>query len=189
VRLISASNRDIDGARSDGFIRDDFYYRINVVNIHVPPLRERREDIPLLAEHFLRQQLKTSSKVINGFDQRVLQQFEQYDWPGNVRELENAVERACAMTTGKKITLKELPPKFSKDGSIQPSPANSLSLTEAKKHAIEQIERNYLLTLLEECRGNVTQIAQKAQMTRRNLHRLLNRYGLDAAAWRTKSEK
>lgn len=186
VRLISASNRNLEQARSDGLLRDDFYYRLNVINIHLPPLRQRREDIPLLAHHFLHQQLKSSSKVINGFHPQVLQKFEEYDWPGNVRELENVVERAIALATGNEIVPSDLPAHITKINTedSQNQALASLSLVEAKKRAIDEIEKNYLITHLKMYQGNVTKIAQKAQMTRRNLHRLLNRHGLKPANWR-----
>lgn len=190
VRLISATNRDLEQARKQGLLRDDFYYRINVVNIHIPPLRERPEDIPLLAEYFLQQQLKTSTKNIIGFHPLVLRQFENYHWPGNVRELENVVQHAIAVTRGDEITLADLPttltPKEQKP--LVTDQMNNLSLIEIKNRTCDEIERLYLIKYMKECKGNVSQVAQKAQMTRRNLHRLLNKHGIEPSLWREKSE-
>jgi len=169
-------------------LRDDFYYRINVVNIHIPPLRERREDISLLAEYFLRNQLKSSTKDIGGFHHLVLQHFELYDWPGNVRELENVIEHAVAVSRGDEITLADLPTNITQDESnyLISEQMNDLSLIELKNRTYDEVEKAYLLKYLKENNGNVTKIAEKAQMTRRNLHRLLNKHGLDPSSWRTK---
>ena len=186
VRLISATNWDLEDAREKGLLRDDFYYRLNVVNIHIPPLRERREDIPLLAEYFLRNQLKTSAKDINGFHPLVLKEFEQYNWLGNVRELENVIEHAVTVARGAEITLADLPTYLTqkKTKNINNQQINSMSLAELKANTYEAVEREYLLKYLKEFKGNVTKLAEKAQMTRRNLHRLINRHGLDPSAWR-----
>jgi DNA-binding NtrC family response regulator len=186
VRLISATNWELEDAREKGLLRDDFYYRLNVVNIHIPPLRERSEDIPLLAEYFLRNQLKTSSKDINGFHTLVLKEFETYDWPGNVRELENVVEHAVTVARGTEITLADVPAYLAqkKTKTVNDQQMNSLSLAELKTRIYEATEREYLLKYLKEFNGNVTKLAERAQMTRRNLHRLINRHGLDPSAWR-----
>ncbi len=188
IRLISATNRNLQQAQQKGLIRDDFYYRINVVNIHIPSLRERKEDIPLLAEHFLRQQLRSSSKNITGFHSRVMELFERYDWPGNVRELENVIEHAISFSKNEVIMPHDLPATIVKAAPIQLDyqPLTSISLAEAKNRAVEEIEKTYLLKLLKECNGNVTKISEISQMTRRNLYRLLNRYGLDPVSWRSR---
>ena len=186
VRLISATNKDPEKAREQGILRDDFYFRINVVNIHLPPLRERREDIPLLAEYILKQKIKSSPKEILRFQSNVLELFEQYDWPGNVRELENVIEHAISLSRGEEITIRDLPASILKIGLSGNHRNNwtSLPLAEAKERAIEEIEKTYLLSLLKKCHGNVTQMAEKSKMTRRNLHRLLNKHGLNPSLWR-----
>ncbi len=183
VRYIAATNRDVEHAVEEGQLREDFYYRLNVVRIHIPPLRQRRNDIRLLAEHFLRKYLKSSPKKISGFSDKVLRCLDSYDWPGNVRELENVVERALTLAKGETITVLELPSHLQMSKPSSTSWTN-LSLVEAKQQMIEELERKYLLSQLEEHRGNVTRIAAASGMTRRNLHRLLNRYGLKAEAWR-----
>ena len=186
VRLIAATNRDPEKAREQGILRDDFYFRINVVNIHLPPLRERYEDIPLLAEYILKQKIKSSPKKIFGFQSKVLEFFEQYDWPGNIRELENVIEHAISMARGEEITVRDLPATILKIGLSGNNQDNwtLLPLAEAKERAIEDIEKAYLLSLLKNCCGNVTQMAEESKMTRRNLYRLLNKYGLNPALWR-----
>ena len=190
VRLISASNRDLQAAMDEGILRQDFYFRLNVVNIHLPPLRERPEDIPLLVDHFLYRFLKSSAKTITGFDDEVVSLFECYAWPGNVRELENIIERAITLARGSKITLNDLPPHLMSGNTQQgQSTFGKLSLVEAKQKAIDEVERKYLLALLSQHNGNVTKIAEEAGMTRRNLHRLLNRHRLDANAWRMSEGK
>jgi DNA-binding NtrC family response regulator len=183
VRLISATNQEIQKALNNNQLREDFYYRLNVVNIHVPPLREREGDINLLANYFLNQKLKSSSKEVIGFTDDTLEILEKYNWPGNVRELENVVERAVALVKGDFITTTELPPAIqSRKSSAYSFP--DLTLAQAKQKAIDQIEKKYLLYLLKKHNGNVTKIANEANMTRRNIHRMLNRHILDPNSWR-----
>jgi len=185
VRLISASNRDLDVARSQGRLRDDFYYRLNVINIHLPALRERRDDIRLLAEHFLRRTLKSSPKEIAGFSEETLSCFESYDWPGNVRELENVIERAVTLAKDNVITPAELPRPLRARTSLPTTEVyGGSTLVEAKRRALHEVERNYLLEIVRAHRGNVTKAAAAAGVTRRHLHRLLKQHGLDAEAWR-----
>ncbi|MFQ5706368.1 MAG: sigma-54-dependent transcriptional regulator [bacterium] len=183
VRFIAASNQDLESAVKLGRLREDFFYRLNVVSIHLPPLRQRREDIRLLAEHFLQRLLKATPKKIVGFHEEVLHCLENYDWPGNVRELENTVERAVALTKTEEINLSALPPLMRHDRD-KPWPGTGLSLVEAKNQAVEEVERTYLLSLLKKHHGHVTHMAAEAGMTRRSLHRLLARHGLSADAWR-----
>ncbi len=183
IRLLSATNRDLQTALREGQIREDFYYRLNVINIHLPPLRERKEDIRLLTEYFLQNILKSSPKEIDGFTDEVMIQFEKYNWPGNVRELENVVERAVILAKGKKISLAELPSELQASSSNEDSFAG-FSLAEAKQNAIDNIEKKYLIFLLRKHNGHVTKIAGEAGMTRRNIHRLLNRHNIDPGAWR-----
>ncbi len=183
VRLISATNRDLQNALEEGQIRNDFYYRLNVINIHLPPLRERREDIGLLAEHFLQKALKSSSKEVRGFDEHVIPQLEKYNWPGNVRELENVIERAVALAGGNIITISDLPREIQSNEN-RPYSFEQLSLTEVKQKAIDDVEKKYLLYLLQKYHGHVTKISEEAGMTRRNIHRLLNRHNLNPQAWR-----
>lgn len=184
IRLISASNIEPDRALETNLLRRDFYYRINVINLHIPPLRERQEDIRPLAYYFLDQNLKLTTKEIHGFDEDVLLCFESYPWLGNARELENVVERAVALTHGDVISMQDIPDKINLPLQNQSGAKSRISLAEAKKQAIDKVEQEYLQRMLAEYQGNVTSIARESGMTRRNLHRLLKRHKLNPAIWR-----
>ncbi|MGE5350469.1 MAG: sigma-54-dependent transcriptional regulator [Acidobacteriota bacterium] len=182
-RIISATNRDFDRAAELGQLRSDLYYRLNVINIHLPPLRQRKEDIALLAGCFLKKFVKTANKNIAGFSDEVIATLENYGWPGNIRELENVVERMVIMSKGDVITLSDLPPKLMGEG-LKELVFDKMKLPEAKQRAIDEVEKKYLIYLLKKYNGNVTHMALEAGMTRRNIHRLLNLYGFDPDKWR-----
>jgi DNA-binding NtrC family response regulator len=188
VRLISATNQNIELALSQETLRKDFYYRLNVINIQVPPLRERKEDIQLLAEHFLNKCLRSSPKEISGFTNEVIEALENYTWQGNVRELENIIERAVTLAKDNKITLSDLPPHFFDTHSSQ-TPYDGISLAELKHKAIEDIEKKFLVFLMQKYKGNITRIAEDAGLTRRHIHRMINNYKIDPNNWREKEEK
>ncbi len=183
IRLISATNQDVNKALENETMRKDFYYRLNVINIQVPPLKERKGDIRLLAEHFLVKTVKSSPKNIKGFDDSVIDLFEKYDWPGNVREMENVVERAVALAKGEKITLNELPPQFA-SGKKAVSGFPKSSLSDVRNKAVEEVEKKYFLFLLTKHKGNITRISEEAGMTRRHIHRILKKYELDPQQYR-----
>jgi len=183
IRLISATNQNIERALDEQTLRKDFYYRLNVINIQVPPLRERKEDIQLLAEHFLEKCLLSSTKKINGFTNEVIHALENYNWPGNVRELENNIERAVTLAKDSKITLADLSPHFLDSHTSQTS-YDGKSLTDLKHKAIEEIEKKYLLILMEKYKGNITRVAEEAGLTRRHIHRMINNYKIDPNIWR-----
>ncbi|MGE5621088.1 MAG: sigma-54-dependent transcriptional regulator [archaeon] len=182
-RVISATNRDIDKTVELGQMRSDLYYRLNVINIQLPPLRERQEDIALLAEHFLKKFLKTAPKNIAGFSDEAIEILENYSWPGNIRELENVIERVVIMAKGEVVTVADLPPRLI-SGELNPISFGRMKLPEAKQKAIDALEKKYLIYLLKKYNGNVTHMAEEAGMTRRNIHRLLNLYGFDPDKWR-----
>ncbi len=184
VRIISASNRNLEKALNDGIIREDFYYRLNVINVHIPPLRDREGDVPLLAEYFLKNALETTSKIIRGFSHEALEALKSYHWPGNVRELENIIERAIALVKKDEISLDDLPQGLQQNFISESSNEIILSLTEAKQNAIETVEKEYLFQQLKKHKGNVTRLAEESGMTRRNIHRLLSKYELDPNLWR-----
>lgn len=183
TRLISATNQNIEQALKHEILRKDFYYRLNVINIQVPPLRERKEDIQLLAEHFLDECLKSSTKEISGFTNEVIHVLENYNWPGNVRELENNIERAVTLSKDNKITLADLPPHLLTNDVLQTA-YNGTSLAELKHKAIEEIEKKFLVFLLEKYNGNITKVAEEAGLTRRHIHRMINNYKIDPNTWR-----
>ena len=183
IRLISATNQNIEQVLKEETLRKDFYYRLNVINIHVPPLRERKEDIQLLAEHFLDKCLGSSIKKINGFTNEVIHALENYSWPGNVRELENNIERAVTLAKDNKITLADLSPNVLSNQKA-PTFYDGTSLIDLKHKAIEEIEKKYLLVLMEKYKGNITRVAEEAGLTRRHIHRMINIYKIDPDIWR-----
>ena len=174
VRLIAASNRDLKKEMEKGNFREDLYYRLNVVNIHVPPLRERKDDIPLLVSSFLKELSEENGKTILGIDQDARALLYQYNWPGNVRELRNSIESAVVMSRGSFITRDDLPPHI--EGNNQEGYINlrlGISLAEAERQIIKQ-------TLLFE-RGNKSRSAELLGIGRKTLHRKINDYGLATA--------
>jgi DNA-binding NtrC family response regulator len=184
VRFVSASNRNMDLMVNEGNIREDFYYRLNVINIHMPPLRERKEDIPLLSEYFLNNILRSSPKEISGFKDDAMDSLISHQWPGNVRELENSIERAVALSRSDKILISDLPNELQFNMKEGQQSIDGLTLAEAKQLAIEKVEKDYLFQLLKKHSGNITRIAADSGMTRRNIHRLIKRYELDPNIWR-----
>jgi len=181
VRIIAAENVDFEEAVASGRLRRDLYYRLNVIPLHLPPLRERRDDIPLLARHFLAKYsalLKRSDLMIPDDAMRALT---AYAWPGNVRELEHLVERAVALCRKQVISCDDLGvpvPRIS-------APKNSFR--EAKATFVAQFERNYIQELLVACRGNVSQAARTAKKNRRALLHLIRKYEIDVTTFRTNS--
>ena len=178
VRIISATNDNIEKALSQQKLREDLYYRLNVINIHLPPLRERKGDIRLLAEIFLKKFATKMGKDITGFAVDVLDYFENYKWPGNIRELENVVERAVTLSKGKKITIAELPAHLFPE-AMEAISFDKVKFTDAKQIAVEEVEKKYLLHLLQKHKGNITKMAEDAGMTRRNIHRMLNNHNIN----------
>jgi len=184
VRIISATNESIEKALSCQKLREDLYYRLNVINIHLPPLRERKGDIRLLAEVFLKKFAAKMKKDITGFAVDVLEYFENYKWPGNIRELENVVERAVTLSKGKKITIAELPTYLFPEAMAAIS-FDKIKFTDARQNAVEDVEKKYLLHLLQKHKGNITKMAEEAGMTRRNIHRLLHNHNINTNDWRS----
>ncbi|MBX3326940.1 MAG: sigma-54 dependent transcriptional regulator [Nitrospira sp.] len=168
VRIIAATNKDLGEAVKNGTFRNDLYYRISVVPLFIPPLRERRDDIPLLAQHFLTQSVKRSSKDIKGFTPAALHRLMINPWPGNVRELENAVEKAVVMSQQEMLT----PDLFPSVSAAAESPLKPL--TEAK----EEFERTYLKNVLHLTGGNISRAAQFAGRYRADFYKMLRKYGL-----------
>ena len=169
VRLISATNKNLEEAVARGEFRDDLYYRLNVVAIRLPPLRERREDIPLLAQHFLEKFAQENQKMGLEFSPDALDFLLKYEWPGNVRELENAVERAVVLAQNSLITAADLSPQG------YPSPAK----TPSSRESLEDLEKRHILNVLLETGGNCSQAAKILGITRTTLYNKIKRYGLD----------
>jgi two-component system response regulator HydG len=183
VRIVSATNRDLRALVAAGKFRDDLYYRANVIDIVLPPLRARAGDIELLATHFLRRYGSSSQTAVKGFEPEAMIALETYSWPGNVRELQNVIERACALAEGEMITLAELPahlraPAALGDGSAAVDQKNKLTLKEARERWIGQLEAAYVANLLERAGGNLSEAARSAGIDRKTLRHLLTKHGI-----------
>jgi len=168
VRVIVATNRDLEAAVKNGSFREDLFYRIHVVPIDLPPLRERKEDIPPLAEHFLKKISQRMKKEIKGLSAMAMQKLMLYDWPGNVRELENTIEHAVAITQNDVIS----------EGIVLPTkdlPAKSLK---PFKEAVEEFKRGYVVRLLEFTKGNVSKAAGLAGKYRADFYNLVKKHNL-----------
>jgi len=173
VRLVAATNKDLRGLIAEGKIREDFYYRIHVFPIRLPPLRERREDIPLLIEHFLKEICRATPKHVDGVARDATSRLMEYDWPGNVRELRNALEHACVTVSGDCISLLDLPPEV-REPPRQREPELEDRLTEE-----EIAERNRIIDALRETGGNRTQAAERLGTSRVTLWKKIGRYHID----------
>jgi DNA-binding NtrC family response regulator len=167
VRLISATNIDLPSACSSGQFREDLLFRLNTVEIHVPPLRERREDIPTLAIHFLRRYTSRYRREIDGFDSAALQVMTQYAWPGNVRELEHTLERASLMCRGREIQPADL------GLNLQRPQAQNL-----EELSLEAVEVLLIRKALQRFQGNISQAADALGLSRGALYRRMEKYGL-----------
>ncbi|NMG67242.1 response regulator [Azoarcus indigens] len=174
VRILSATHRDLDAALAEGQFREDLYYRLNVVNLGLPPLAERREDIPLLANHFLRVLAHKYGKRLRGFAPDAVEALAGAPWPGNVRQLQNVVEQACALATTPLIPLALV------ERALRLRPMDALSYSEAK----QRFERGYLVQLLKLTDGNVSDAARLAERNRTEFYRLLQRHGLNPDLFR-----
>ncbi|HZS07795.1 MAG TPA: sigma-54 dependent transcriptional regulator [Blastocatellia bacterium] len=173
VRVIAATNQDIAEAVRRGEFREDLYYRLNVVHIFLPDLRERREDIPLLVEHFLKVHAGAGRQEPRRFSNEAMRLLIGYNWPGNVRELQNAVEHALAIGVGPELTIADLPPHLSgvtgPMGAVDP-------VGEAR--TLEEVERRHILRVIEEVGGNHVRAAEILGIDRRTLYRKLDKYKL-----------
>ncbi|MGA8893264.1 MAG: sigma-54 dependent transcriptional regulator [Anaeromyxobacteraceae bacterium] len=180
VRVVTATHRDLRAEVAAGRFREDLFYRLNVFPVRLPALRERPEDVPLLAAHFLEKHGRAMRREITGIDPEAVRLLASHAWPGNVRELENAVERAVAIAAGPVLLARDLPGELSAPGTTLPggAPLASLPYREAVEQAQDRVSREYLVALLTEFQGNVTRAAARAGVERESLHRLLKRHGL-----------
>ena len=170
VRVIAATNRDLSSLIAGGRFREDLFYRLSVVTLQVPPLRERREDIPLLAAHFLGRYAAASARAVSDITPEAMARLVAYDWPGNIRELEHAVERAIALTTSSVVRPEDLPPKCVETASEPDTPGSALSL--------RGVVTRHVRRVLREARWNKKLAAQLLGIHRRTLYRLTKRYGI-----------
>jgi DNA-binding NtrC family response regulator len=173
LRIIAASRRDLAQLVTVGRFREDLLYRLNTVTIILPPLRERPEDIPLLAEFFLAQYGDEKEIPVTSFSSAAMQALADYSWPGNVRELEHVVERAVALATHAILSVDDLPPEVIQKGKTTSDEAHALPGT------LKALQREQVLKMLQSTDGNKERAARLLGISRRTLYRLLDRYGLD----------
>lgn len=170
VRVIAATNKDLTELIREGLFREDLYYRLNVINITIPPLRERKSDIPGLSNYFLKKYSQKLSKNIAGFSPESLELLNKYHWPGNVRELENVIERAVILCDSEKLSTENL--SIPATGSMEGKMVNP---------SLEELERDHILRILKEANGNQTKASQMLGIDRKTLYLKLRKYGITSS--------
>ncbi|MDA2934157.1 sigma-54 dependent transcriptional regulator [Acidobacteria bacterium AH-259-D05] len=178
IRLLAATNRNLQQEVSQGRFREELFYRLNVVNVHLPPLRERTEDIPLLAHYFLKALSEQYKKPVDSFSPDVIQRFLLHSWGGNVRELQNVIERAILVSNGTSIEIQDLPESLAV--SSYPSP----SLKTVRQEAAMTVEKPFLMDLLRRHDGNVSAAASEARVPRKAIYRMAKKFGINIASFR-----
>lgn len=179
VRIIAATNRDLATLVKEGKFRDDLYYRLNVVRIALPSLAERRDDITMLAHHFLQKYAKQSLHV-RGFAPDTMALLKRYHWPGNVRELENAVERAMSLSHGPLLLPEDLPESVrSEPDQAGTSKGSPLEMDQEVLLTLDEVEKRHLARVLKETKGNKVKAAKILGIDRRTLYRMAERFGLE----------
>ena len=174
IRLVAATNKNLEELVRTGKFREDLFFRLRVVEITLPPLRERTGDIPLLAQSFLREFAKENGKAVNEFTADALECLMRFSWPGNVRELRTAIEHAVVLSRGERITLRDLPPSVRGAG-----PAGDTRLLQGKDLTVKEAEKQLIVRALKETDGNRTLAAKKIGMSRRTFHRKLHTHHLE----------
>lgn len=175
VRMIAATNKDLSGEIAAGRFREDLFYRLNVVTLTLPPLRDRTEDIPLLANHFLKLFSQKNNREITGLTPRALDRLLHHDWPGNVRELMNVVERGVVLSRGEYFDEEDLPRGLT--GQSQ-APEKAMESVSSGGTSLEEVEQATILRTLEAAGGNKSETARRLGITRRTLHQKLKKYGM-----------
>lgn len=180
VRVISASNRNLQEAISEGLFLNDLFYRLEVISMIMPPLRERRDDIPLLADHFIRRYASRYEKSVNGIQSKALDALMRHSWPGNVRELENCLARGVILSKENKISLEDLPEKIRAYGGLSvPSVGRCIiGKIPEKGIKIKEMEHELIEKTLEKCSGNKSLTADLLGISRKALYEKLGRYGI-----------
>jgi len=178
VRFVAATNRDLQAEVAEGRFREDLFYRLNVMSLKIPPLRDRIDDIPLLAYHFLEKYARKNRKPSKGFSPLAMDMLIKYDWPGNVRELKNVLERAVILQTGEHVTEKQLPWNIVRKYTGEEVPATTAAQAATGEATLESIEKEAILTTLEDAEGNKSEAARRLGITRKTLHNKLKGYGI-----------
>ena len=181
VRVVAATNYNLAQAMANGEFRQDLYYRLNVVAIHLPPLRERVEDIPLLVQHFLRHYSQSNAKSMPTVSDEAMELLCDYPWPGNIRELENTIERAVALSYQPILTPEDLPHNLrEREEAKSPGPkTENEQFTIADTPSLEEVKKRYLMHVLQQAQGNVSATARILSIDRRSLYRMLARYKIE----------
>ena len=189
-RLVAATNRNLADYVREGKFREDLYYRLNVIDIHMPSLKERPGDIALLVARFVKEFSKENGGTVTGIDAHAMKALEDYDWPGNVRQLRNVVEKMVVLSAGGKLTIDDIPPEIanaqpSASAALpavqdipQPVPAASVPAVHVQADTLAETEKEKILSVLSECGNNKTKAADRLGISRRTLHRKLNEWGL-----------
>jgi Nif-specific regulatory protein len=179
VRLVAATNQDLEAAVKAGVFREDLYYRLNVFNIYLPPLRERRPDVPLLADHFVEKYAAAHGKDVRRIATTAIDMLMSYHWPGNVRELENCIERAVLVCEGGAIHAHHLPP------TLQTAEVSGTLPRLSLEAAVSSYEKDLILDALKSARGNRAKAARLLDSTERILGYKVRKYGIDGRRFRT----
>ena len=182
IRILTATNKNLKGEVDSGRFREDLYYRLDVISLHIPPLRERLHDIPLLSHHFVREFNLRLNKRVTRIAEEALKQMMNYGWPGNVRELKNSIEKIMNFKEDDAISFEDLPNELRnlKEGHH----TFNRSFKEMKSEAMAHLSKDYIKGLLSLCKGNVSKAASKAQMDRGNFRKLMKRYNITAKEFR-----
>ena len=180
IRIVSATNRDPEQAVKDGKLREDLFYRLNVIPIKLSPLRERKEDIPLLVKHFLKT-MKEEINAVTSISPDSLDMLQNCSWPGNIRELKNMMERLSILATGERIELGDLPHSITDDASanVSSSQITALPFKDAKEKWLVDFEQKYLGQILEQFNGNITRAANASGVNRKTFQRLIAKYEIE----------
>jgi DNA-binding NtrC family response regulator len=180
VRIIAATNRDLEQLVKEGKFRDDLFYRLKVVPITLPSLAERREDIPMLVHHFLQKCAAGAEHAVRAVLPETMALLTDYRWPGNVRELENAIERAVSLSHGPLLTPEDLPEAIRQGGTAEVSSQHqSTNPHDEACLTLEEVEKRHLIRVLKEMKGNKVKAAKTLGIDRRTLYRMAERFGLD----------
>jgi DNA-binding NtrC family response regulator len=186
IRLIAATNKDLEKMIKEEAFREDLYYRLNIVPIHLPPLKERQDDIPILSVHFLKKYSDEMGKTIKGFTPEAMERLIKHPWPGNVRELENVIQRTVVMIDEEMVRVEHLilPGQQEREPTESSVPMTSEELKEIKKQlrekAVEDVEKAFIVNALDRNEWNVTRAAEEVGMLRPNFQALMRKYGLRA---------
>ncbi len=176
VRIVAATNKNLEHLTEKGLFREDLYYRLTTMKIDIPPLRERTEDIPVLAEFFLNEICRQNNHSRCYFSEDAMKQLQTYSWPGNVRELQNIINRAFYLRTSERITEDDLPLAICKDRSVLNEQVYNQPYAAAKQAILEKFEVNYIKHHLKRNNGNISKTAASCGLDRRTIHRLIKKY-------------